>query len=176
MLQKCTIYKIASVFFNKPTKVHYLLEISRESKIAHTSVKQHLSTLKDLSIIRESIEEKGKRKYPTYKADLESKKYKSNKKIYNLAEIKPITNFLKDKLMPKAIILFGSYARGEDIENSDIDIFVECQKEDIDLSKFEKQLNRKIQLHFKKEFKSYPKELKNNIINGIVLDGYLEAF
>ena len=78
--------------------------------------------------------------------------------------------------MPNDMILFGSYARGEDLENSDIDIFLECKKEEINLSNFENHLNRKIQLHFKDNFKNYPKELKNNIVNGIVLDGYLEAF
>jgi len=78
--------------------------------------------------------------------------------------------------MPKVIILFGSYQRGEDIEESDIDIFVEGKKEELNLDKFKKQLKRNIQLHFQEDFKKYPKELKNNIVNGIMLDGYLEAY
>lgn len=178
MLQKCSIWKVAKVFFNEPTKNHYLIEISKKSKLAHTSVKQHLLTLKVLSIIKESIEKKGNRRYPLYKANLKSGEYKFYKKICNLAQIKEtgLVDFLKDKLMPSTIVLFGSYAKGEDIEDSDIDIFVECSKEGVDLSKFEKELNRNIQLHFKKDFKDYSKELKNNIVNGIVLEGYLEAF
>jgi predicted nucleotidyltransferase len=178
MLQKCSIIKVADVFFDEPTKEHYLIEISRKSKIAHTSVKKHLSTLKKQSIINEHSEKKGKRDFPIYKADIGNKEYKFYKKIHNLTKLKTtgLIDFLKDNLMPGATILFGTYARGEDIEESDIDIFVMCEKEDIDLSNFEKQLNRKIQLHFKEDFKEYPKELKNNIINGIILEGYLEAF
>jgi len=175
MLQKCSILKVAEIFFNEPTKEHYLIEISKKIRLAHTSVKKHLSALKSLSIIKETIEKKGKRAYPLYKADIESKTYKLYKKIYALAQIKELTEFLKDKFMPKCIVLFGSYANSEDIEDSDIDIFLECEKEEINLSKFEKHLNRKIQLHFKGHFNDYPKELKNNIINGIVLEGYLEA-
>ena len=178
MLQKCSIIKVAEVFFDEPTKTHYLIEISQKAKIAHTSVKKHLSTLKDQSIISEHSEKKGKRDFPIYKANIENKEYRFYKKIHNLTKLKTtgLTKFLKDRLMPGAIILFGTYSRGEDVEESDIDIFVMCKKEGIDLTRFEKQLKRKIQLHFKKDFKEYPEELKNNIINGVNLEGYLEAF
>lgn len=178
MLQKCSILKIAGIFFNEPSKEHYLIEISKKAKLAHTSVKKHLLELKKLPIIKETIEKKGNRKFPIYKAEIESKEYKFYKRIFNLEKIKEskLINFLKDKLMPNSIILFGSYAKAEDIENSDIDIFLECKKEEVNLFEFENYLNRKIQLHFKENFSNYPKELKNNIINGIVLDGYLEAY
>lgn len=73
-------------------------------------------------------------------------------------------------------MLFGSYLRGEDIEDSDIDIFVEAKKQNINLSIFEKKLKRKIQILFNEKFNTYSKELKNNITNGIILKGYLEVF
>ena len=84
--------------------------------------------------------------------------------------------FIEEKLMPKSIVLFGSYRRGEDTESSDIDLFVECKEESINLKPFEKVLGRKIEIHFKEDFMSYPKELKNNIINGIVLNGFLDGY
>ena len=77
--------------------------------------------------------------------------------------------------MPKSIILFGSYSKGEDTETSDIDLFVECKSEELNLKIFEKRLERKIELHFKERFTLYPKELKNNIINGIVLHGFFRG-
>lgn len=178
MLQKCSIFKIAGIFFNEPTKGHYLAEISKKAKLAHTSAKKHLKELTGLSIINETIEKRGNRKFPVYNAETESKEYRFYKRIYNLEKIKQskLINFLKDNLMPNNIVLFGSYARGEDIESSDIDLFLECKKEEIILKNFESSLNRKIQLHFKDNFSDFPKELKNNIANGIVLDGYLEAY
>lgn len=178
MLQKCSILKTAGIFFKEPTKEHYLLEISKKASIAHTSIKKYLTTLKKLSIITEMIEKKGKRKFPIYKANINNKTYRKYKMIYNLIELKEsnLIESLKDQLMPKSIVLFGSYQKGEDIENSDIDLFIECKEEKIELTKFKKQLKRNIQLHFKENFKKYPNELKNSIINGIVLEGYLEAF
>ena len=178
MLQECSIWNIARIFFNEPTKQHYLMEISQKSKIAHTSVKHLLTKLKKLSIIKEFSEKKGSRNFPVYKADLESKEYKKYKKIYNLINVEEsgLIDFLNDNFMPNCIILFGSYFRGEDIEDSDIDLFVGCKKKEIDLNKFKRYFNKKIELHFNDNFNNYQKELKNNIINGVVLRGYLEAF
>lgn len=175
MLQTCTIWKVAGVFFNEPTRYHYLIEISKKVKKAHTSVKKHLETLKKAGIITETTEKKGKRTFPLYQANLDNKEYRHYKKIRNLEKINDLAQFLNDELMPKNIILFGSYARGEDIENSDIDLFLECKERKINLKRFEKLLNKKIQLHFKANFNEYSNELKNNIINGIVLKGYLGA-
>jgi len=87
-----------------------------------------------------------------------------------------VTRFIEEKLIPKSIVIFGSYQRGEDTEDSDIDIFVECKEEELNLDKFERKLNRNIQLHFKENFNLYPKELKNNIMNGIVVGGFLEGY
>ena len=176
MLQECSVVRVANVFFNEPTKPHYLMEIAQKAGIAHTSVKKYLNQMKETGIIKETAEKKGKRKFPIYTANTENKEYKKFKRAINLIKIENVTNFLKSKLMPKTIVLFGSYARGEDVEESDIDIFIECKKTELDLSKFEKQLSRKIELHFKEKFNDYPAELKNNIISGIVLSGYLEAF
>ncbi|MFA6023487.1 MAG: nucleotidyltransferase domain-containing protein [Candidatus Pacearchaeota archaeon] len=178
MLQNCSILKIADVFFNEPTKTHYLMEISRKSKIAHTSVKNYLIELKKNKIINEEIEKRGERKFPGYKANLNEQTYKSYKCICNKEKIldSGLIEQMRDKIMPKSIILFGSFSRGEDIETSDIDLFIESKKQEINLDKFEKILKRKIQLHFNENFNNYPKELKNNIINGEILYGYLEVF
>jgi predicted nucleotidyltransferase len=177
MLQECSILAVADVFFTEPTKQHYLMEIAKKSGLAHTSVKKHLERMKKTGIIKETSEKKGKRSFPIYTANPENMEYKRYKRAFNLLKLEEsgLTAYLKDKLMPKSIVLFGSYARGEDIEESDVDIFIEHEKEELDLTKFEKQINRKIQLHFKEKFKEYPAELKNNIINGIILSGYLEA-
>lgn len=172
------MWKTSEVFFLSPTKEHYLMDISRSIKLAHTSVKNNIVKLIKLGIIGEIIEKKGERKFPLYKANLGSKDFRRHKQAYNLISLleSGLADFIEERLSPKSIVLFGSYARGEDTEDSDIDIFVECDKEDLELAKFEKGLGRKIELHFNKNFASYPKELKNNIINGIVLSGFLEGY
>ena|SRR3989344_7109419 len=178
MLQKSSTDRTAEVFFINPTKKHYLMDISRSIGLAHTSVKKNLDKLIKLGLIIESIEKKGGRKFPLYRANLDNKPFKKYKIIYNISAIleSKLIEFIEEKLTPKSIVLFGSYQRGEDIEKSDIDLFIECKEEELDISSFEKKLVRKIELHFNDNFNSYSKELKNNIINGVVLSGFLEGY
>lgn len=170
--------KTVEIFFINPTKKHYLMDISRTIGLAHTSVKRNLDKLIKLGLILESLEKKGGRKFPLYSVNSDNKLFKKYKIIYNISAIlqSNLIEFIEEKLMPKSIVLFGSYQRGEDIEKSDIDLFVECKKEELDMSSFEKKLGRKIELHFNDNFNSYSKELKNNVINGIVLSGFLEGY
>ena len=178
MLQKSSIDGTAEVFFVNPTKSHYLMNISRNIGIAHTSVKKNLLKLVKLGLVEEKIERRGGRKFPIYVANREGKAFNLQKMAYNFTSIleSGLIEYLEEKLTPKAIVLFGSYRRGEDIESSDIDIFVECADEPVNLTQFEKKLGRKIELHFKEDFTTYSKELKNNLINGIVLSGFLEGY
>lgn len=178
MLQKSNTSRVEEVFFISPTKEHYLMDISRNVKLAHTSVKRNLKKLVRDGLIKELLEKRGKRKFPIYKANLGSKLYKIHKIVYNFSSLfqSGLIEFIEGKLSPKSIVLFGSFQRGEDTENSDIDLFVECKKKDLDFSDFEKKLKRKVEIHFNEDFTSYSKELKNNIINGVILSGFLEGY
>ena len=120
------MYKTAEVFFLSPTKKHYLMDISRSIGLAHTSVKKNLNELLKLGIIKESIEVRGGRKFPFYQSDMENKLFRRYKRVYNLVSVieSGLVEYLEEKLMPKSIVLFGSYERGEDVEGSDIDILL----------------------------------------------------
>ena len=169
---------VAEVFFRFSTKEHTLKDVSNRIKIAHTSVRQNLRNLVKIGLIQQRIEKRGKRMFPLYKADRNNKSFIQCKKIYNLQLMMEsgMIPYVEEKLMPKCIVMFGSFQRGEDAEESDIDLFVESKQEEIELKQFEKKLGRKIEIHFKEHFTSYPKELKNNIINGTVLHGFLEGY
>lgn len=177
MLQKSSMFKTEEIFFIEPSKKHYVADISRTTKIAHTSIKKNIQKLQKENLIKEIKEIRGSRTFPHFLANINNK-FIEQKMIYNISSLlkSNLITFLEEKLMPKSIVIFGSYRRGEDREGSDIDIFVETKNEQIDLKKFEKRLKRKIQLHFKENFNDYSKELKNNIINGVVLFGFLEGF
>ncbi|MDO8508928.1 MAG: nucleotidyltransferase domain-containing protein [Nanoarchaeota archaeon] len=82
---------------------------------------------------------------------------------------------------PRAIVLFGSYRWGSDIEDSDIDIAVEVldnrDLEIIRLGEIEQLGYRKkvpVNLHVFSRNK-IDLNLFANIVNGIVLDGFMEA-
>lgn len=83
--------------------------------------------------------------------------------------------FLQEQFAGTTIILFGSFARGDDIFNSDIDIAIIGRKEkNLDLSQYESALEKKISLNNFSDFASIQKRLKESLCNGIVLSGGIE--
>ena len=171
MIQKCSIWNVFAEFAKNPTKPYHIRELSRQINLAATSVKLHLKELeKEGLIIRVNMGV-----YVAYKSNFENEIFRFNKKIYNLLSIKEsgIVQELEKQTTPDATILFGSYSKGEDTESSDIDMFIIAKEKHLDLKAFEKKLNRKIQLFFAEDLNKIPKELLNNILNGIILSGFV---
>ena len=99
------------------------------------------------------------------------KRVENLKNIYQTEMVK----YLEKKLAGATIILFGSYSLGEDTIKSDIDIAIIGRKEkEIETENYEKILNRKININFYDSWKKINKNLKNNILNGILLKGSIE--
>jgi len=174
MIEKYSRYRILQEFFDFPRKSFQMREISRNTKLAQPSIMNHLKALlKEGLILRE---EKGI--YPAYVANRDNEFFKEYKKIDLILKMKKIKliNYIYDSCMPNAIILFGSSSKGEDIEESDIDLFIQSPEKKLDLEKYEKILKKKISLFFKEDFSKLSNELKNNILNGIILRGYLKVF
>src|SRR3989338_959633 len=99
------------------------------------------------------------------------------KRVDNLKNIyeSGLADFLEKEFAGATIILFGSYSRGEDIINSDIDMAIVGRKDKLlDLIKYEQILERKINLNFYETFHKVHKHLKENLCNGIVLIGGIE--
>ncbi len=99
------------------------------------------------------------------------------KRVENLNQIylSGLADFLENEFAGATIILFGSYSRGEDIVNSDIDIAVIGRKEKpVEVSTYEQLLERKININFYDAFSNIHKHLKENLCNGLVLVGGVE--
>ncbi len=99
--------------------------------------------------------------------------------IYNSPIISIIHEHLKQ--VPRVIILFGSYRKGDDTDKSDIDIAVEIAGEkELEivplgiLPEFGYRKDVQINLHIFSRNKINI-NLFSNIANGIVLDGFLEV-
>ncbi|MCZ7357101.1 MAG: nucleotidyltransferase domain-containing protein [Candidatus Methanoperedens sp.] len=179
MLQKYNKWKVLKVFFENPNPEgagFQLREIGRITKLATTSVKRYLNELVNEELI--IISKHRIHAYPVYRANLDSEKFRFLKKIDTIMTLKDsgLIEFLESKCMPDVIILFGSASRGEDTIESDIDLYMLCKERKMDLQDFEKRIKRKISLFFSKDFVELSNELKNNIINGIILKGYLKVF
>ncbi len=129
-----------------------------------------------------------KKKFLKAKQDKDSKRWsielnRDNSKVLELKRVDNLkqiyetefVDFLESNFPGGVIVLFGSYSRGEDTINSDIDIAVIGRKEkSVNLAKYEKMLERTVNINFYDSFKSIHKHLKENLCNGIVLVGGFE--
>ncbi len=177
MLAKDNRTKILELFFDNPaiSGGFQLREISRIIKIAPKSVKIYLTELTKADLI---ISNKNRQGYPTYTANRDSEYFKVLKKLSMQKRIleSGLINYLSMECAPKVIILFGSASIGEDIISSDIDLLLICKHKELELKKYEEFTKRKINILFEHDFNKLSSELKNNLINGIRLYGYLEVF
>lgn len=174
MLDKYNRYKLLRIFIDSPTESFRLRELSRLSKISPASVINYLKEFENEELIKKFV----KRDVPFYQAIRDNDKFVQYKKMSIIYELNKseLIDELWEKISPEAIILYGSYAKGESIENSDIDIFIIGKEIKIDLTKFEKRLDKKVHLMFESNPQNILKELKNNLINGVILKGYFKVF
>lgn len=178
MLQKNNRWSVLRVFFDDPASStrFQLREISKKISLAPLSVKNYLSELAKENLI---IKTKHRiHNYPVYIANRENELFRLLKKIDTMYIMSSsgLLDYINNECIPEVIILFGSAARGEDIKESDIDLFIKSKEKKLDIKKYEQKLKRHINIFFEENFNKLSKELKNNVINGVILRGYLKAF
>jgi len=164
MIRKRSKERIKEYFLQNPTIKLRVRQIERETKTALPSVTRYVKELEVETILkRQDISG-----VIFFSADRSSQKFILEKKLFNIKQIydSGLRNYLVKEYSNAPIILFGSYSKGEDLENSDIDLYVESlRKDSINLQKFEKKLGRKVQIFRYKNIK----EIKNeNLANNIV--------
>ncbi|MEM2131201.1 MAG: nucleotidyltransferase domain-containing protein [Candidatus Woesearchaeota archaeon] len=145
-------------------------EIAKFLNVSPTAVADSVKNLIEKDLIK--LEKTKTINFITFNRD--NKKAIQLKRVANLKMIylSGFSDFLEEKLAGSTIILFGSYSKGEDTNTSDIDIAViERKEKKLDLQEYEKILNRKININFYASWKEIHKHLKNNILNGIILNG-----
>ena len=172
MYQQFNKYKILRVFFDEPNKKFQLREVVRLTNISLPSVKNHIKSLLDEGLLKEI--KNGI--YKGYKSSL-SKEYrilKRNDLLIRLEESGFIKE-LEDKSTPNCIVLYGSAVEGTDDERGDVDIFIQSEKTNFNLTRYNKILKRKISLLFEPNIKKIDNTLKNSFANGIVLSGFLKV-
>lgn len=177
MEQKCifksSVWKVFEIFVDEPLRIHYVKEISKKINLAPTSVKKHIIDLENGEMV---IKKKGDI-FSGYVSNRDNSNFLFYKKMFNLMKLKEskLIDYLVENLYPKTIVLYGSYARGEDIEESDIDLLIISKNDkSLDLDKFEKILKRKIHVINETNLRKLNENLQLEIINGIILYGYLK--
>lgn len=169
MLIETNKQRMLAFAFENPTRKIHVRELARELRISAPSVLKNAEELAKRGLLRI---ERGA--LTVVSANAESREFVRMKRAFNLQSI--YESGLVDALAesnPEAIVLFGSYSRGEDIERSDIDIAViSGRKISVDPAKFEKKLHRTVSVHeiTRTDVSSH---FWSNITNGIVLEGAL---
>lgn len=149
-------------------------EIAGALGVSPTAVSKSLKLLEREGLVKV---EKSKAKLYLVRLNRDNPEAVALKRLENLKMVfeSSLSEFLEGHFQGCAIILFGSYSLGEDTINSDIDIAVIGSREKrVDLARFEKMLERKIILNCYTDFRSIDRNLKNNILNGITLQGGIE--
>ena len=166
---------ILRLLFIKSGKGLNQRQIANYLDVSQPAVKKALPKLEKLDFIKVEKDKETKRWF------IELNTYNDRamklKRVDNLRQIyeSGFADFLEMEFAGATIILFGSFSRGDDTINSDIDIAVIGRKEkEVNLNKFEKTLERKININFYDSFNKIHKNLRENLFNGIVLTGGIE--
>lgn len=164
---------VLEFFLKNPTKEIHLRELSRAMSISLPWIRKIVLYFTKKKI----LSQRKKGNLVLVRANRENELFTAIKRSYNLLSLyksRLVAELVEAYGRPEAVILFGSYSKGEDTEISDIDIAI-ITKRDIALrlEEFEKKLERKIKIS-RLERNKTEEEFLNTLANGIVLYGYLE--
>lgn len=138
--------RIIRFFFDNPYKEFYLRELAKKIKLSPFAIKKYM----DIFIREGLVLEERKANLRYFKANVNDLFFKQLKIAFSIRKIKQsglISDILEKMANVSSIVLFGSVAKGEDDENSDIDIVVIGKEKDLSLSEIRKKLNKEINLH-----------------------------
>jgi predicted nucleotidyltransferase len=175
MLTEDNRVNILRLFFEGPNVRLHLREVARRAGLSATGAMKILGALE-----KESLLEKERTAFMVvYRGNYDNERFMALKRslnLYSLYSCDLVSSLVEFYRIPECIILFGSYGKGEDTKESDIDIAVITGLKDYpELEIYEDCLKRKLSLHLIENSKNEKKEFINSLANGIVLYGYLEV-
>lgn len=115
-----TEFKLLEVFLKNPTKEFYETEVRKMSGLSLGSANKHMKELTKENLVL--FNRKGKMNF--YKLNRDSQTVKQIKKTYSLTSDLVRELAVAAKKLNTKMYLFGSVARGEDIEDSDWDLLM----------------------------------------------------
>ena len=164
--------QVLRVLFDTPEERYHIRELARATGLNPNTVSSVVDRL-----VKEGIVVRERRKHIVEVwAGMDSASYRRAKQLDNIGRV--YSSGLLDHLVgfyddPEAIVLIGSYFRGEDWSESDIDIVVVSPSDERPvLEAFETALNRSIHLLVVRRG-AMAEEFAENLANGIVLHGRL---
>ena len=157
---------VLELFFNEPTKHWHFKDIVNHAKISEDRANHWLRKLMEEDIINR-VKPQGK--MPYFIARYEHPNYENKKKLYALNRMfeTGLLSRLQSLKNVKAVVIFGSFARGDWNADSDIDLFIYGEPEELRFGTVWKGLGRVIEVHTVKTRKDI-KEIRSGLINNVV--------
>lgn len=175
MLTKDNRLRILRLFFEGPNERLHLREVARRTGLSATGAMKILSALYEEGL----VEKERTAVAVVYRGNYDNEDFialKRSLNLYSLYSSSLVSALLDFYKTPECIVLFGSYAKGEDTRESDIDIAIMTGIKNYPrLEIYGSDLKRKISLHLIENTKNEAKDFINSLANGIVLYGYLEV-
>ena len=157
-----TDWKVLNFIAEDPYEKFHLRQIEKELKISPSSVKKALDIMLNLNLIKEERIANIR----IVSGNMDEILLKKIKIVKNIIFVKPLI----DKIKPAtSIVLYGSFANGENNRNSDIDMFVITNKQ-IKLHEYKNysvqivKMTPEILSKQRKDNPAYIKEIKNGIL------------
>lgn len=151
----------------------HLRKIAKDLNINHMTIKRNLDNLLKENII--DVKQEGKNNVFSMKKTLEARNfifiselYKLSKFIKNHPELKQSILELK-KLHAKLILIFGSYASETETKNSDLDVYIETESNELkkNAEKINSKFSVKIGIYNKKNLLIKEIEKNHVIVKGV---------
>ncbi|MFP4403597.1 MAG: nucleotidyltransferase domain-containing protein [Candidatus Woesearchaeota archaeon] len=147
-------------------------QLAIELNVSQPAIKKALPYLEQVNFIKVEKDQR-----LSIKLNTENNKITQLKRVDNLKHLyeSNLADYLEKEFAGATIIVFGSFSRGEDTINSDIDIAVIGRKEkQLKLENYKKLFEREINIQYYESFQKINKHLKENLANGIILFGGFE--
>ena len=144
--------------------------ISQKLNVSATGVSKAIKLLEKKELILIKKDEFSKEL--SIELNFENQEVLELKRIDNLSLLyeTKFVEYFKQNHVGCDVILFGSYSRGEDTLNSDIDIaIIGTTKKELTITMHEEILKREINLFYFENMKKIPPKLRKNIMRGIYL-------
>ena len=161
--------KILELLIFDPLSEFHLRDVARRTKVSAPYVKKELDQLRKINLVKETA--KGNLKL--YRINKDSPIIEDIKRIFIKTD--SLGNFLSEKLSETGRIdyalIYGSFARGEETENSDIDLLIIGNMDEENLvpliGEIEKRISREVNyiLWTPEEFKKRAKERQNLLLD-----------
>ncbi len=160
--------RVLAFFFTFPSRTIHLRELSRTMKLTMPAILNAVRKLEQEALV--TVE---RQRAWTFLSANRTERFNRLKRLFNIEQLYEsgfVDTVRKEFHHPQAIICFGSFSRGEDDEQSDIDIAILRGRTGSLPKTFAQLLRRKVSLHHPR-MERVSQEFRENLRNGIILDG-----